>query len=183
MLTLAVTLLGARRAEMRASHRTYLNPLLGDLSEGVHSCLACTKVLRNRAIKQQERAGWITRGDEAAAKLSAVRPKLRYVLFGLEEPLRTIGRGPNWIATYRDLPDTNAEDLLDRLVELGALVDDVVRRSYRRGLPPSAWERWRLQRKTEKIRNLWEARFDGLEKVSSAAQPRGAGREGRAPLS
>jgi hypothetical protein len=94
-----------------------------------------------------------------------VRPKVKYTLYGLDEPLRTLSRMPEWVATYKDVPKTNADDLLEAMQRLAVAVDDAVRDSYRRGLPPGAIRRWWLSHLTSKVRELWGKRFDTADSV------------------
>lgn len=144
---------------MRASHRSHLSQFLTELADGIHSCLASANILHKRATKGQGQGEWVKRGNEGSEKIKDVRPKVRYVLYGLDEPLRVVSRIPEWVATYKDIPGTNVTAILKRSSELASLIDDIIRKSYRRGRPPSVWQRWRLKRKSKIVRSLWEDRF------------------------
>jgi hypothetical protein len=159
VIALVTNLLAGRRAEARAAHRQLLQPFLADLSEGVHELLATATILRQRALKGQDTQTWITRGAVAAEKLKAIRPRIRYLLDGLDEPLRVLSRIPEWIATYRDVGDGSAELLMKRARRLAGLVDRTIARSYRRGLPPGAVVRWRARRSASALRTVWANRF------------------------
>lgn len=162
-ITLLGTLVGARRAEMRASHRTALSAHLTGLGEGIHQVVAATVVLRKRVEQGQDAQAWKDKAQAGVKTLNKVRPTCRYVLFGLDEPLRTLSRMPDWVATYKDVANTNVEPLMDEMRKLAGSLDDAIRWSYRRGLPPSAWRRWRLNRRVKSIRNLWGKRFDSAD--------------------
>jgi hypothetical protein len=159
LVTLAVNVLGARRSEMRAAHRAALLPQLADIAEGLHGVMATSTVLRTRATKQQDTQPWIRRGAIAADLLKAVRPKIRYTLYGLDEPIRVLSRGPEWIATYRDADPGGAESLLAATRTLERRVSTIIRRSYRRGLPAGWMSRWRVSRLSTKARAVWASRF------------------------
>ena len=66
---------------------------------------------------------------------------------------------PDWIATYKDVANTNAEELLKQMRKLATDVDDTVRWSYRRGLPPGLLRRLWLAHRVNRIKKLWGARF------------------------
>lgn len=136
LASLVLNLMAGRRAEMRAAHRVTLLPHLESLGESIHQTLATSMMLRQRALNGQDRTKWIEAGEVGAATLKTLRPQVRYALPGVEEPLRVISRLPNWIATYRDVDDGDAEQLLRHARELQVGVDAAIRRSYRTGLPP-----------------------------------------------
>jgi hypothetical protein len=163
VVTLAGTLLGDRRAEMRAAHRQALLSFLPELGEGVHETAASATIIRRRFAKDQDPGPWVEAGKAGANKLKSVRPNVKYTLYGLDEPIRTLSRMPEWIATYKNVPKTNADDLLKEMQKLAAAVDGGVRRSYRRGLPPGLIRRWWLRRRTSKVRKLWGERFDAAD--------------------
>lgn len=163
LLTLVGTLLGDRRAEMRAAHRLALQPHLETLGEGVHRTAASATILRQRFIEGSDPTPWRDAGKTGANQLKEVRPRVKYTLYGLDEPLRTLSRMPEWVATYKDIPKTNADELLEAMRKLARAVDTTVRLSYRRGLPPNAWRRWRLQVLTKRVRKLWGKRFDNAD--------------------
>lgn len=158
LLSLLTTFLGDRRAEMRAAHRVALQTHLETLGEGIHKTAASATILRRRFLEGSDPAPWRDAGRTGAKALKAVRPKVKYTLYGLDEPLRTLSRMPEWVATYKDVPKTNAEELLKAMQKLAASVDAAIRRSYRRGLPPGWIRRW-----CAKVRRLWGERFDAAD--------------------
>lgn len=159
LLTLAGNVLGSRRAEMRTAHRTALTGQLQDLAEGIHETVAAATILRRRNLAGSDVADWIEKGKKGSDKLKSVRPQCRYTLFGLDDPLRTLSRMPEWVATYKNVPGTNADKLLAEMTKLASEVDAAIRWSYRRGLPPGAIRRWRLKRRSDRVRDLWYTRF------------------------
>lgn len=157
--TLLGTLFGARRAEMRASHRLALNPYLVELGDSIHQIVASTVVLRKRVEKGQDTQDWKEKAQNGVTVLHKVRRNSKYVLYGLDEPLRTLCRMPDWISTYKDVANTNVDDLLKQMRKLAGDVDDAIRWSYRRGLPPGLLRRWWLRRRVKRIKKLWGERF------------------------
>lgn len=172
LLTLLGTQFGAKRAEMRAAHRHALQGQLEALGEGVHKTAASAVILRRRFTAGQDPTAWRDVGKTGADALKAVRPKLKYTLYGLDEPIRTLSRMPEWVATYKDVPNTNAEELLRAMQKLASAVDDTVRASYRRGLPPGAIRRWWLRHLTSNVRGLWGKRFDTADPIEGYNQSR-----------
>jgi len=164
LATLIGTMLASRRAEMRASHRAALTPHLDNLGEGIHQVVASAKILRQRAVDGAEPGNWLERSKTGAATLKSVRPKCRYVLNGLDDPLRTLTRMPDWVATYKNIEGTNADDLVDGMRKLAEGIDRAVQRSYRHGLPPGRFRRWLLKRQNKAVRDLWDQRFAGLSR-------------------
>jgi hypothetical protein len=165
LTVLFINVAGARRAEMRVAYRQAIQPMLPEIAEGVHEILASASILRKRAMESQETSTWIERGQVGVSKLAKVRPQLRYVLYGLDEPLRTLSRIPGWIATYKALPNTNADDLLVKASDLGKYIDRTIRQAYSKGLPPGLIIRWRANRKAQRIRKLWDERFDLIPRI------------------
>lgn len=163
LLTLIVNLLMLRRSEMRAAHRQALLPLLDGLGRATHTVAAVSGVVRKRWKASQDVKEWLIRGDEASKSIEQLRPRCKYVLPGLDEPLRTLSRMPNWVSTYKAIEGTNGDELLAEMQLLARDVDRVIRGSYARGLPPGHITRWRLDRRTRTIRDLWEARFEGVD--------------------
>ena len=85
-VTLLGTLLGARRAEMRASHRLALTPHLVELGDSIHQVVATTVVLRKRVVKGQDSQDWKDKAQVGVAAMHKVRGNSKYVLYG---PRRT----------------------------------------------------------------------------------------------
>lgn len=155
--------LSARGTATRAAHRTVLQPHLASLATSVHGVVAGA-VLAHRRLKEARGAGKALENAKAAAvALKTYRLEVKYALPGIEEPLRTLTRVPDWIATYKG--DPSGDGFVDRLQQLGRMVDDAISRSYRRGRPPTRWEQWRLSRATKRVRDAWEGRFGRDEKV------------------
>src|SRR5207249_816798 len=156
---LATNVLASRRAEMRAAHRAALVPYLTDLGEGLHGVIATATLLRKRALGVQDAGAWIERGASAADQLKTVRPRVRYTLDGLDEPIRVLSRLPEWAATYRGVESSGAEPLLEVGRQLQDRISKIVGKSYRRGLPPGYLARRSVRRLSERTRTVWALRF------------------------
>jgi hypothetical protein len=107
--------------------------------------------------------------SRGAKLLKRKRIDVKYILPGLQEPLRVLSRSGDWMSNFAGKPE--GVPLLRALQELGGAVDATVIRSYRRGRPPGWWEQKRVQQKAREARRLWEARFgpDADEDESAAA--------------
>jgi hypothetical protein len=157
---------------MRASHRLALNPHLVDLGDSIHQVVAATVVFRKRVVEAKESEDWKGKALVGAAALHKLRRNCKYVLYGLDEPLRTLCRMPDWIATYKDVPKTNVEEPLEEMRKLAGDIDDAIRWSYRRGA--SSWTAPALAAATSRQahqrslgRALRERRCSGLAVVDS----------------
>lgn len=154
LLTDALT---ARGAATRAAHRAVLQPHLSDLATSIHGVVAGA-VLAHRRLQDDKTAGHaLENSQSAAADLKKHRLEVKYSLPGLQEPLRTLTRAPDWIATYKG--DPSGDGFIECLQRLSGRVDATITRSYRRGRPPTRWEQWRLSRETNRVRSTWEGRF------------------------
>jgi hypothetical protein len=160
VLSLVVSGRSARKAEEREAHRRLIEPYLQDLGEAVHEVIASSSVLSQKYRAGQDPRQWLDQGNAAADRIRTVRPRLRYLLDGLDDPLRTLTRLPDWTATLRAAP--SAERFTTRASRLGRRVDRAIARSFRRGRPPATWERWRLRRANAALRKAWEKRFKGV---------------------
>ena len=149
--------LSARGAATRAAHRTVLRSHLPVLATSIHGVLAGA-VLVHRRLKEDKAPGnALENAQLAATALKQVRLEIKYALPGLDEPLRTLTRAPDWIATYKG--DLSGDGLIECLQRLSQLVDRTITLSYRRGRPPSRWEQRRLARAAIRARNAWGSRF------------------------
>lgn len=145
----------ARTGATRAAHRAVLEPHLCKLAVSIHGAMAGTKIVHDRAKVGQEPGNAMTSARSAAADLKSHRLEVKYSLPGLEDPLGTITRAPDWIAHYKD---GSGDALLKSLQQLGRLVDATITRSYQRGRPPTRVEQWRLQRANARARGAWSRR-------------------------
>lgn len=150
-------MLSARGAATRAAHRSVLQPHLVALATGIHGVMAGA-VLAHRLLKSGKAPGSTLANSRVAAEaLKTCRLEVKYSLPGLQEPLRTLTRAPDWIATYKG--DPSGDLLLTCMQRLSRMVDRAVTQSYRRGRPPTTWEQWRLRRAAARTRDAWERRF------------------------
>jgi hypothetical protein len=155
--------LSARGTATRAAHRTVLQPHLAGLATSVHGVVAGAVVAHRRLKEARAGGNALDNSRSAATALKTYRLEVKYALPGIEEPLRTLTRAPDWIATYKG--DPSGDGFVEGLQCLSHMVDDVISRSYRRGRPPTRWEQWRLARATKRVRDAWEGRFGRDEKV------------------
>ena len=146
-----------RKGEEREAHRRLLEPVLLDLGEAIQD----GHRLLNRASSEDPcgsgRAPMVDQGNAAADALRTARPRLKYILFGLDDPLRSLTTVPDWTATFKAAE--SADSFIKKASYLGRLVDRSIARSYARGRPPNALERWRLARANRAMRKSWNERF------------------------
>jgi hypothetical protein len=158
--------LSARGTATRAAHRVVLEPHLPGLATSIHGVVAGAVIAHRRLSDGQEAGNALENSQEAAMILKRSRLEVKYALPGLEEPLRTLTRAPDWIATCQGKPQ--GDDLLDGLKRLSRLVDATITRSYQRGRPPSRWEQWRLGQTTKRVRGAWRTRWEGSDEDAQA---------------
>lgn len=149
--------LSARGAATRAAHRAVLQPHLGDLATNIHAVVAGAVLVHRRLKNNQEPGNALAVSRAGADALKKDRLETKYALPGLDEPLRTLTRMPDWIATYKG--DASGDTLIECLRRLSGCVDRTISRSYRRGRPPVRWEQRWLVRENRRARNAWESRF------------------------
>lgn len=148
--------LSARGTATRAAHRAVLQPHLSKLAISIHGSVAGAKIVHDRAKKGQQPGNAMTNAQTAAAALKRHRLEVKYALPGLEDPLGTLTRAPDWIANVKG--EDSGEVLIECLQGLGRAVDNVITRSYRRGRPPTRCEQWLLGRANKRVRAAWDRR-------------------------
>ena len=149
--------LSARGAATRAAHRAVLEPHLPQLAKSVHGAVAGAVIVHKRAKKGQAGGNALENSQLAAGELKANRLEVKYALPGLEAPLGTLTRAPDWIATCKGKP--SGDEVVEGLQRLSRLVDSTITRSYRRGRPPARWEQRRLERADHELRDAWKTRW------------------------
>jgi hypothetical protein len=132
-----------RFSENRSSFRALLQPLVADLGESLHGIVATCNVM-SRADSDQRHSNWHTKAKAERDKLKALRPKLRYPLWGLDDGLRVLLRLPEWTAHSRGQPK-RLKLLITRATRLRTILDAVALRCYRNGRLPDALERLQVR--------------------------------------
>ena len=79
---------------------------------------------------------WREKADEQRKALEDCRHKARYVLYGLDEGLRTLTRMPGWLCHYSAAPD-KINALKESADKLRKELDAAILYSYMKGRPPS----------------------------------------------
>lgn len=156
ILNLLLTGTFRKQEEMRAAIRSAAAENLDDIGRLVHEVIALSYVLA-KANSDQVHKEKHDKAREAADRLKTKRLDVRYSLWGIEEGLRTLTRVPDWVAHTR-VDIKRRDELLAAASKLGAVVDDVVRKTYLTGAVPSRLSRWRVQRKAVKAKSI----FDGF---------------------
>jgi hypothetical protein len=157
LLSLLVSVRSARSAEARAAQRDAVGPSLEALSQCLHDCVASATVALEKHEGSEGRRNWMTRGNDAAEELKALRPRLRLTLDGLDEGLRTLSRVPHWAQNYHDAAD--ARVFLRRATALRKALDRAVIHAYRQGRAPRRRDVWWVNRKATLVRAQWNEEF------------------------
>uniref|UniRef100_UPI0034E3F251 hypothetical protein n=1 Tax=Enterococcus faecalis TaxID=1351 RepID=UPI0034E3F251 len=110
-----------RFAEGRSSKRQLLQPLISEMGEAIYSVVATSTVLVEAETPQKFRS-WYLKACREREKLTTLRPKLRYPLWGLDEGLRVLQRLPDWCSHARaDKP--RAAKMLKHASSLRHIID------------------------------------------------------------
>lgn len=141
---------------MRVAHRNAIVPDLSRIADGVHQVTASSTVLRTRIGENKDPKGWYEKAAAGRQIIEAVRPRVKYSLYGLTDPLRTLSRMPDWVAHTANADGQLADTLIDDMQKLQRAIDSAIRRSYRRGLPPSPIRRWWLDRKSSNAKATYQ---------------------------
>lgn len=134
-----------------------IQPDLNTIAEGIHNVTASSTVMRDRIMAGKDPSAWYARAAEGRKQLDAVRPRVKYSLYGLTEPLRVLSRMPDWLShTAKANSEVDySERLLRDMQALQVSVDMAVRWSYRRGLPPGLVRRLWLAHEAKRPRSTF----------------------------
>jgi len=141
LVVLVANALGQRAGETRAAHRKALEPFIAELGESIYSVLASARTwVQLRDTQAGALAKWEARFRKHKRRLATLRPRVRYTLWGLDEPLRVLIRVPDWLKHVRKDPE-RVRKIISAGTRLRAAVDQAIRTSYAKGKPPSWWRR------------------------------------------
>lgn len=144
-----------RFAEGRSSARELLQPLISEMGESAYGIVATCTVLVEAESPQKFRS-WYAKACREREKLKALRPKLRYPLWGVDEGLRVLVRLPDWCSHARS-DSVRARRLLTHATSLRHMLDVVALRCYRSGRQPNILERAQVRYHSWRCRQV----FDG----------------------
>ena len=128
-----------RFAERRSSMRELLQPLIAEMGEAVYGIVATSTVLVEAETPEKLRA-WYAKACREREKLKAIRPKLRYPLWGLDEGIRALQHLPDWCSHARSNRQ-RAAAMLKHATALRHMIDITALRCYRNGRQPDLLER------------------------------------------
>ncbi len=155
-ITLFVNIKYQRASEFRAIHRKALEPYLVGLSNSTYEILAITsKVIDSESNESQ--AKYVERAKEASLELDKIRRETRYILWGLDEPLRMLAKEPLYFVHLKGNKES-AKGALAAATELREGIDKVVVSSYRKGHPPSNKEILYLNELASNVRSFIEVK-------------------------
>lgn len=144
-----------RFAESRNSARELLQPLISEMGESAYGIVATCTVLVV-AESPEKFKSWYAKACREREKLKALRPELRYPLWGVDEGLRVLIRLPDWCSHARS-ERVRAYRLLAHATSLRHMLDVVALRCYRGGRQPNIFERAQVRYHAWRCRQV----FDG----------------------
>ena len=163
IVSLVVTTVFNWSSVQRSAHRDLLSPYMPTLSKELHQIIACSDMISKCKSTESVRS-WHDRALESQTVLKGIRTELRYPLWGIDIGLHTITRLPNWVENTRKHPKVSKK-LLVHGNKLGKLIDLTILDCYQTGLPPKAFAKWRIKRRSQKLRSEFK-KFGAQKKVS-----------------
>ncbi|KAB1065079.1 hypothetical protein [Salibacter halophilus] len=168
IFTLMLTLFFNRKSEIRSARRKSLEEFIYDVADSVHQLIAISNILLKNKTPES-RSNWTDKANKAKMKLKALRPKIRYALWGLDKPIKVLTRLPDY-TQYTLESDEVSKKTVKRGSNLGDALDNCIRKCYLNGRSPRFYEIWWLRFlawKCEKPRNEYKLERDKkLEKQS-----------------
>lgn len=158
ILSLVINLSASKRAEMRAAHREAISPYLKDLSEDMHTIVASIVVMRKRVALGVDIKQWRDRSKEAGSRVEVIRRQTTFLFSGLDHPLRQLALASDHVATYKDIPDSNVDELVNAYRALSDRVSRALSKNYRTGTPTGWLERLMLKLAADKAVKTWDRR-------------------------
>jgi hypothetical protein len=150
LINLVVTISANKRAEFREAFRNSLDDHIHDIADALHQTTSSTIKLCDA---EKEEIIDDARGNmmDAQEKLSKLRPKIRYSLYGINYGIKIISRFPKWVDQSHDASDS-CENMVNHVNKLSDALHRAIRRAYLRGRPPSIFDcalvryrAWRLK--------------------------------------
>lgn len=159
IVSLFFTIRAARFSEMRIAHRKAIEPYLVSLSTDIHEVIAGIVVARKRIeAGQEDAAKWIRKSQDAGDRLKITRKKTLYFLPKLQDSLRELSLAGDHIATYKNLSNTNVDQVVSAYRTLSDRTNKAVELSYRRGKGIGLFRTIKLNRASSQVRHLWNQR-------------------------
>jgi hypothetical protein len=156
LLVAVISVLSSRRNDARSAHRTILGPFLEDLGLNIAGVVATADVFVRRVESGQDLSSWRKKMEVHGEALKAIRSRVRYPLFGIDKALLALSRTASWIPNFKNDPE-NGRKLLESARTLGTRLDKVIAKSYRRGEPPTLWDRFRVKRSVASLEADWSS--------------------------
>jgi hypothetical protein len=152
LVSLLLTITSNLRREIRAENRRRIVPHLEDLGTNLYGMIAAITLLyKDKSGKNQKY--WKNQIVIAQKNLRALRSKLRYQLWGLDDAIKMIILLP-------ELAKISHEKELSHVIvlatDLRVTMDHVIRKCYTYGSPPGFFERQRVRYRVNKLLKKWE---------------------------
>jgi hypothetical protein len=147
-----------KKGEIRKANRKTLESYIYDLSESMHQLIATSNIIL-KTKTEESRVNWTEKAEEAKLKLKELRPKIRYVLWGIDDSIQTLTRLPDY-TLYTIADEKTSSKLVDAGTKFGNAIDLCIRNCYLHGRSPNIYEIWRinfLKWRFERIRNNYKS--------------------------
>lgn len=133
------------RQERRVASRKSLETFIFDISSALHEIKATSKVLLTTKAGSVGRKNWTEKAKTAQQSLKNLRPKIRYVLVGVDTSMNVLTRMPDHLLHAIDKEPEYAKMIVERGIELGDSIDRCVRSCYLEGRTPTPIEHWEVE--------------------------------------
>jgi hypothetical protein len=91
---------------------------------------------------------------QAADNLGNIRAKVKYPLWGIDLGLQTLLDIPKWLKDW-GVDSTAQKRLLMEASNLRHLIDEIIRRSYHNGHPPTKWQMLKIKSLSKRLIQNW----------------------------
>ncbi len=160
LLTLALQSRTKRAAELRAAHRAALASHLQDVGRALHEATAVCGVIIRKDLNDEQRKNWLERAARVRDELNALRLSLRYTLWGIDPAIRALYLFVGSVGHYPlKVSGSDGVKALGAAQKVKDRMDNVVRRSYASGRPPTWYERRRLGRDANALTKQMDSDF------------------------
>jgi hypothetical protein len=144
LITLAITTIVARSADLRSARRSALVASFNELGGLLYSLVALSKKMTQ--VKSDAKFAEVRAQAEAVAeRVDVLRRDTRYVLWGIDGGFRVIKWIPVYIAHFKqERTGPRADEIIKRGTKLRKAMDAAISNAYFSGTRPSLFHRLRV---------------------------------------
>jgi len=154
IFTIIMNLRAQKSSELRVSYRDSLEPQIAELGEALHEIVATTNIYLFKTKSNEAKQNWRQKHENARDNIKALRKKVRYQLWGIDEGLRAISRVGDH-ATHLTEDNVRASKLMEAATNLREKLDKTIKNCYQRGAAPTRMESWLVSRAAKKITEVF----------------------------